>query len=114
MLTTQALRAFGANVDEGLARCMGSEAFYLRMVRLVCADANFDRLAKAAEENDPVAGFEAAHALKGVLANLSLTPIVEPVGALTEKLRARIPGDYRPQAAEILALRDKLRALDAQ
>ncbi len=113
MLTTDALRAFGANVDEGLARCMGSEAFYLRMVRLVCADASFDRLAKAAGENDAAAGFEAAHALKGVLANLSLTPICEPAGALTEALRGRTSADFRAQAAEILALRDRLRALDA-
>ena len=32
MLTIEKLRTFGADVDEGLARCMNNEGFYLRMV----------------------------------------------------------------------------------
>ena len=112
MLTIESLRVFGADVDEGLKRCMNNEAFYLRMVQLACADDNFDKLLSAAEEDDLTAGFEAAHALKGVTANLALNPICVPVSGLTEVLRARIPGDYRADVKNILALRDELRALD--
>ena len=113
MLTIETLRSFGANVDEGLTRCMGNEAFYLRMVRLAMADANYEALSAAVERNDLDAAFEAAHALKGVTANLALAPICDPVSELTELLRARTPGDYTAQTAAILALRDELRALDA-
>ena len=113
MLTVESLRAFGANTDEGLSRCMGNEAFYLRMVRLACADANFDKLLRAAADGDIDAGFEAAHALKGVTANLALTPILTPVSELTELLRARTTADFRAQAERILALRDELRAMDS-
>ena len=112
MLTIDALRAFGANVDEGLGRCMKNEGFYLRMVRMACGDGNFEKLEKAAEDNDLTAGFEAAHALKGVLANLALTPLTNPVSELTELFRAKTPGDYRHTVKKILALRDELRALD--
>jgi len=112
MLTIESLRGFGANVDEGLARCMKNESFYLRMVKMACADGNFEKLSQAVEENDLQAAFEAAHALKGVLANLALTPIAAPVSALTELLRAKTPGDYREDVRNILALRDELKALD--
>lgn len=112
MLTTETLRSFGANVEEGLGRCMNNEAFYLRMVRLSLADGNYDKLVRAAEENDLDAAFEAAHALKGVLANLALTPLSVPTSELTELLRARTPGDYTDAARRILALRDELKTLD--
>ncbi|MBR1673228.1 MAG: Hpt domain-containing protein [Fretibacterium sp.] len=76
MLTVDALRTFGAKVDEGLARCMNNDAFYLRLVKMAVEDdASFDRLAQAVEAGDRHAAFEAAHDLKGVLGNLSLTPI---------------------------------------
>lgn len=113
MLTLDTLRAFGANVDEGLGRCMKNEGFYLRMVRMSLADGNFEKLVQAAETNDLDAAFEAAHALKGVLANLALTPMSAAAGELTELLRNRTPGDYVPAAKKILALRDELKALDA-
>ena len=111
MLTIDSLRAFGANVDEGLGRCMKNEAFYLRMVGMAIKDPNYERLEKTVEENDLQGAFEAAHALKGVLANLAITPLLTPVSELTEQLRTRTPGDYRPQVQEILAKYEELRAL---
>ena len=112
MLTIESLRSFGANVDEGLGRCMKNESFYLRMVRMGSADANFEKLAQAVEQDDLSAAIEAAHALQGVMANLALTPIAAPVAELTEQLRAKTPGDYREDVKKILALRDELKALD--
>ena len=89
MLTIEALKAYGANTDEGLARCFNNEAFYLRLVGMGLADANFDRLRDAMNAGDARAAFEAAHALKGSIGNLALTPIFEPVSALTEILRGK-------------------------
>lgn len=87
MLTTDALRAWGANVDEGLARCLNDEAFYLKVVAMGLADANFDRLDAAVQAGDARGAFEAAHALKGSTGNLALTPLYAPVCALIETLR---------------------------
>ena len=41
MLTIDNLKSLGANTDEGLARCLGKEDFYLRMVSMALADNGF-------------------------------------------------------------------------
>jgi len=94
MLTTDNLKALGANTDEGLTRCLGKEDFYLRMVSLALADDGFERLRSAVENGDLNEGFERAHALKGVLSNVSLTSLAEPVAEITEELRAGKDIDY--------------------
>ena len=88
MLTVDKLRAYGAQVDAGLERCMKNEAFYLRLVQMELNDPNFAGLDAALAAGDAKAAFEAAHALKGAVGNLALTPIFEPVSELTELLRA--------------------------
>ena len=94
MITIDGLRAFGAGVDEGLARCMNNEAFYVRLVEKVLKDKGFDELDAAVAAHDTDAAFEAAHKLKGVLANLALTPICDPVTQMVELLRNRTDTDY--------------------
>ena len=111
MLTTDALRDYGANMDEGLGRCMGNEALYLRLVGTIFDDKAFDRLQESIHAGDKKAAFEAAHSLKGVLGNLALTPLFEPVCEITELLRAGEDADYEDRLAKILAERDRLAAL---
>lgn len=112
MLTIEALRALGARTDEGLARCMNNESFYLRMVGMVLADRNFDALKQAAATGDTTAAFEAAHALKGAVGNVSLTQIYEPVSQLTELLRGKSgPVDTGDLVDTIFAELDKVRKL---
>ena len=111
MLTIEALKAFGANTAEGVSRCINNEAFYLRMVSKAMADTNYDKLEKAIHAGDMNAAFEAAHALKGVLGNLSLTPILKPVEEITELLRSRADVDYEPILAKILAKKKELDTL---
>ena len=113
MLTIDTLRAFGADVETGLRTCMNNEAFYLRLVGMSLDDKNYEKLRDAIAQNDLAAAFEAAHALKGVLSNLWLTPLVTQVSELTELLRHREPGDYAGYVENILALRDRLAELRA-
>jgi len=93
-MTIDMLAAFGANTTEGLHRCMDNESFYLRMVRMIPGDSNFQKLYDAIDAGNLTAAFEAAHALKGSTGNLALTPIYEPVYEITELLRARTEMDY--------------------
>ena len=111
MLTIESLRNFGADTAQGLGRCMNNEAFYLRLVNMGLDDANFGRLEAAVQNGDRKAAFEAAHALKGVLGNLSLTPLYEPVSELTELLRADRDADYPAILAGIREKREALLAL---
>ena len=108
------LTAYGANTKEGLHRCLDDEAFYLRMVKKIPDDPNFQKLFDAVEAGDLAAGFDAAHALKGSTGNLSLTPISAPVTEITELLRARTDTDYSALLAAIREGRDRLAELCAE
>lgn len=108
MITIGSLKAFGANTEEGLARCMGNEALYLKLVGVMLADKNFDKLKSAIEAENLDEAFEAAHALKGALGNLALTPLYEKAASLTEFLRNRAEADYRGLVSDLLASRDSL------
>ena len=94
MLTIDTLREFGANVDEGLTRCMNNEGFYVMLVKKVTADNKRSLLEQQVAQKDYDAAFETAHTLKGMYANLSLTPLSQPIGQMTELLRSRTDTDY--------------------
>ena len=111
MITLEQLRAWGADVDDAMPRCLNNEAFYLRLVGKAVEEPAFDRLRETLEAGDLDKAFEQAHALKGVTGNLALTPIDKPVRGITELLRSRTDMDYGPLLAEILSQRDALREL---
>ena len=94
MLTLEALHEWGADTSEGLTRCMNNEAFYLRMVGMIQKDTQMEELEQALMQGDLHRAFEKAHALKGVLANLALTPALRPISEMTELLRASTQMDY--------------------
>ncbi len=111
MLTIEKLTAFGADVEDGLTRCMGNSSFYFMLIGKVFEDKNFALLEKALAEKDLEVAFEAAHSLKGVLGNLALTPIYTPVYELTELLRAKSDVDYTPYLLTIKEKKVELEAL---
>jgi len=111
MITLDALRAYGANVEDGLRRCMNMEAFYLKLFDRLKGDSRPRELKAAIEKKDLDAAFELAHAMKGVYANLSLTPLLRPTEEITELLRARTDTDYSALLEEILARAEELEAL---
>ena len=111
MLSLDALRAFGANVDEGLNRCMKKEDFYFRLIKIAVNDKSFDNLKAALDGGDFKAAFEAAHALKGVMGNLALTPIYEPAAELTDLLRPQKPVEYKELLGKIISKTDELKAI---
>lgn len=111
MLTIESLRNWGANVDEALVRCLNNEAFYLMLVNKAIQDSPFDKLREAVKAGDLDKGFELAHSLKGVTANLALTPIRIPIEQITELLRSRTVTDYAPLLEEIMEKSRQLKAL---
>jgi len=106
MLTMDALKAFGADTEAGLARCMGMQDFYLRLVKMELDDRHFAALAEAVAKQNWQGAFEAAHALKGAVGNLALTPLYVPICEITEKLRGAAgdvdTGDLLPRIQKAL------------
>ena len=112
MLTLEKLRAYGAQIDIGLERCMKNEAFYLRLVQMELNDPNLPALETALEAGDSRAAFEAAHALKGALGNLALKPLFDPISAVTDLLRhADGPVDTGDLMLRIRQAYEELKAL---
>ena len=111
MLTIQALKDAGVNTDEGMARCLNNEAFYFRLIGMALNDPSYGELKAALDAGDTQKAFEECHKLKGMLGNLSLTPVYDPVAELTEILRNDADGDRTGLYERIAANRDALLAL---
>lgn len=103
MLTIEKLQRFGADTGDGLSRCLDDEAFYLSLVEMAIADDHLSDLERALDADDLQQAFEYAHAMKGVYANIALTPLYTPISQLTELLRNRQPADYRSYLEEAKA-----------
>lgn len=78
---------YGAEYEPTMARFMNGESSYLRFLDMLFRDDSLDNLGKALEANDLTAAFAAAHTLKGVAANMGLTPLYNAVSAIVEHLR---------------------------
>ena len=111
MLTIDALKQLGCETDDGLSRCMGNEAFYFKLIGKVIDDKNFQALEDAVAAKDLDKAFDAAHSLKGVLGNLALTPVYQPVYEITELLRERRDVDYSGYLKTISDKRKEIAAL---
>lgn len=113
MLTIEKLATYGADTKTGLERCMGQEAFYIRLAGMILQEENFDKLEQAIAAGDLKGAFSAAHALKGVTGNLALTPLFDPIQEMTELLRARTEMDYSDLMEQIRSAKEELAALAA-
>ena len=69
---------------------------------------SFEKLEGALKENNLEAAFDAAHALKGVFANLALSPVRDPICEIVELLRGKTQMDYSPLVQKILEKRNEL------
>ena len=108
MITVDKLNEFGANTKEGLDRCMNNEAFYLRLVDKAINDDSFIKLKDELENKNYDEAFKIAHSLKGVLGNLSLTPLYDLAVEITENLRISKEIDYFELINKLLNKREEL------
>ena len=111
MLTIEKLKDFGANVEEGVARCMNDSNFYITLVNMAVPDEQLNALEEALAKKNLDAAFEVAHALKGMYGNISLTPIYKPLSEMTELLRKRTDTDYSALLEEAKKQKKRLEEL---
>lgn len=81
------LKAAGVDYDGALARFMGNEGLLTRFLKKFLDDPNFLDLQGAMERGDAEAAFRAAHTLKGVAGNLSLSELYDNAAKIAEALR---------------------------
>ena len=78
---------YGADYERTMARFMGKEDMYIKFLNMFEKDDNIRKLENSIGSGDLTAAFEAAHTLKGVTANLGLTPLYNAVCNIVEPLR---------------------------
>ena len=84
----------------------------MKMVGMMKDDSHAQALDSAVAGGDLQAAFEAAHALKGSLANLALTPALDAVTDILEPLRRREDRkDYPEMAARVRQEMDRLQTI---
>ncbi len=108
MLTIELLNKFGADTVTGKARCVNNESLYLRLVNMVPSNDSFNKLFEYINANDLDNAFQAAHNLKGVTANLALTPLYNPLCEISDLLRNKTVMDYTNLITEIKNKRQEL------
>lgn len=106
-----ALSAWGCDVQGAMERMADDEDFYAECLQEVSDDPYFDRLKDALTKGDVRAAFDAAHTLKGVLANVGLTPMYNKIVEIVEPLRAGRGAGLDAQFSELLQMRAKLNAI---
>ena len=84
----EALEAAGVDVGDALARVLGNEALLERLLGIYAQDGSVASLGDALESGDVTAARAAAHALKGVSANLSMRRLTELSASVLDRLHA--------------------------
>ena len=86
-LLTQ-LKEWGCDIDGAMERLDQDTELYRDCLQMFKDDPAFDALGEAVKSGDIQAGFDQAHTIKGVAANLGLSPIWQNVFPLVEIYRA--------------------------
>lgn len=111
----EVLEDYGVNYDFTMERFMGNEMLYVKILCKLGGDDNARKLNDAVAAGDMTEAFNAAHALKGVSANLGLTPLMDAVQNILEPLRkGEARSDYMELNAVVQEQFVKASALGAQ
>ena len=101
------LQEFYAQIGGSYAdtvRRLCSESFVLHFVKKYPANPSFDELCEAVGRSDWETAFRAAHTLKGVTGNLSMTRLYTLLVGLTDALRGE--GDMAAARAQYPAVKE--------
>lgn len=85
--TRAKLEEAGMDVEDALNRMMGKDDLLIRLMKKLEEDNHFELYRTAIAEDNYEEAFTAAHALKGVCGNLSLTVLYEILRKEVELLR---------------------------
>ncbi len=81
------LAQWGCSVDTALERFDGDRELYLECLEIFDQDKNFSDLGQLLQNEKYSEACNCAHALQGVTANLSLTPLLEAITDISVALK---------------------------
>lgn len=105
------LRNWGCDVNAAMERFLDDVELYRSCLEMATEDSAIMELQSALQEGNVKAAFDAAHTLKGVLANLGLTPMYDRIVRIVEPLRAGKQEGLLPLYAEFVQANQYLKEL---
>lgn len=102
------LKELGVDVEGGLKRLNGNEAFYKKMLGSVQSMMEKAPVDPEFDANDYQAVIENAHAIKGATGNLSLTPLYKAYTDIVDLLRQDKPEEARKILVDILPVQAQI------
>ena len=81
------LKVMGCDIDGAMGRFLDNEAFYEKCFGKMLQDPAFEALGIALKAGSVEDASHQAHTLKGVLANMGITPLYDIVVQIVEPLR---------------------------
>lgn len=82
------LRNAGVDLQTALDRFMNNEALYTKILFKFPLDNSFNNLKEQLTQNNIQEAFAAAHTLKGICGNLSLTCLTDIIYPMADKLKS--------------------------
>ena len=113
MTVIDTLAAWGADPESALRRLADDQEFYIHLLKEFIQDPALERLRLALNRKQYQKAFLNAHELKGVAANLSLTPLVQSLSRMVEDLRGQTtPGpEFQEHFIKMTTDLDELRLI---
>lgn len=102
------LREWGCDIDGAMTRFLNDEELYVECLHTLLEDESFFKLEESLNQHEIDQAFHWAHTLKGVLANMGLTPIYDVVTQIVEILRAGSDENTLPIYRTMMGEREKL------
>lgn len=106
--------AYGCKIEEAMGRFLDDEDFYGKCFAKFVEDKSFAGLGEALAAGDAAEAFDCIHDLKGISANMGITPIGVLIAPLVEELRhGNIPEDADEVYEELLRIQRDLQGFDS-
>ncbi|MDD3169978.1 MAG: Hpt domain-containing protein [Eubacteriales bacterium] len=102
------MRQLNCDIDAAMDRFLNDEEFYKECLCQVLMEESYGKLGEALKAGKVEEAFEYAHSLKGVLANLGLTPLLKLVTELVEPLRQGQSEGLMPVYERLIEERDNM------
>ena len=107
--------SLGVNYDDILSRLRKEERID-KYLRKFIADTSYEKLCVSIQEQNYNDAFAFAHTLKGMIQNIELGPLIEPIEALVEDLRSggttQLDSLFNEFNTQYLIVKEKIETLD--
>lgn len=102
------LKDLGVNIEDALQRFMNNSALYEKMLGKLVNNVRDIKVLPSIEAGDYGAAADAAHTLKGVMGNLSITPLYKGYTQIVNLLRDNNPEEAKKILVDMLPAQEEI------